>query len=257
MHPILFQIGNWPVYTYGVMCALGLSFGYFLMSRWAEREGVDEDDYLNLFIILMFTSIGGARLVFALTYPSYFQEDWTDIFRLWKGGLTIMGGGFLSLIGFVIYCKVYELKTGLILDLFFGAFPVGIFFGRIGCFCFGCCYGKPTELPWGVVFPKLRPAIARHPTQLYACLAMVIIFLVILWYRKHPHVDGMVTVVFLYLYCIYRIPIESLRGDVVKEDVWGLSNSQAWCMIVLLGSFLFHLYLRRFPPDRPLEKKER
>jgi phosphatidylglycerol:prolipoprotein diacylglycerol transferase len=256
MHPILFHIGTWPVYTYGVMCATGLTVGYFIMAHWASQEGVEEDDYLNLFIILLLTSIGGARLIFALTYPEFFTKDWTDVFRLWKGGLTIMGGGFITLIAFFAYCRWYKLKTGLILDIFFGAFPVGIFFGRIGCFAFGCCYGRPTDLPWAISFPTARPIVPRHPTQIYSSLIMIVIFLIILWYRRRPHVDGMVTVVFMYLYCLYRIPMEWLRADVALENNWGLTNSQAWCVVLFVLTFLSHLYLRKLPPDRPKEAVE-
>jgi len=254
MHPILFHIGSWPVYTYGVMCALGLTVGYFIMAHWATQEGVDEDDYLNLFIILLVTSIGGARLAFVLTYPAYFA-DWTDAFRLWKGGLTIMGGGILTLAAFAVYCRWYRLKTGLILDLFVATFPVGIFFGRIGCFAFGCCYGAPTHLPWGVAFPTAQPCVPRHPTQLYTSAIMVVIFLVVLWYRNRPHVDGMVTVVFIYCYCAYRIPMELLRADTAQENAFaGLTNAQLWCLVILVLTALVHWRLLRLPPDRPSPK---
>ena len=167
-----------------------------------------------------------------------------------------MGGGFITLIAFFAYCRFYKLKTGLILDIFFGAFPIGIFFGRIGCFAFGCCYGRPTDLPWAVSFPTARPIVPRHPTQIYSSLIMIVIFLIILWYRRRPHVDGMVTVVFIYLYCLYRIPMEWLRADVALENNWGLTNSQAWCVVLFILTFLTHLYLRKLPPDRPKEAVE-
>ncbi len=252
MYPIIGHIGSLTIYTYGLMYALGLSFGFYFVNRWAKESGFDEDDVLNLFIILILTTVGGARLTYVLSYPEHFA-DWTDAFRLWKGGLTIMGGGFLTIACFIGYCRYYKLNMGLAFDLFYGAFPVGIFFGRLGCFGYGCCYGTASSLPWAVTFPKVIPAIPRHPTQLYTSIIMVFIFLAILWYRRRPHVDGMITIFFVYLYCLYRFLIEFIRADTANEHyLFGLTQAQSFSiMSVLIALSIQMIWLRQKP-----EKKE-
>jgi len=235
------------------MCAIGLGVGYFIVSARAARENVSEDDILNLFILLLFSSIIGARLTFAASYPLYFQKDWTDIFRLWKGGLTIMGGGVTTLFVFTAYCKYYRLNTGLLLDLFFGAFPAGIFFGRLGCFGFGCCYGKACDLPWAVTFPNLTPHVPRHPTQIYSALTMVVIFLVLRWYRNRPHPDGGETIKFIYLYSVYRFFMEMIRADVAKEHyIFSLTLAQSMIIVtVVIAIAIDVFYLSKQPKIRP------
>ena len=255
MLPILFHIGPWPVYTYGVMVSLGFIVGYYVLLDWAEEEGVDEKYIVDLFLILVGASMVGARITYVITYPQHFYYDWLDIFRVWKGGLTILGGALLALVLFGLYCWRHRLPTLLVLDLFSPCIALGLIIGRWGCVGYGCCYGRPTDLPWGLTFPNTDPlmeAVPRHPTQIYTSLCMVVIFLCLRWYRRRPHTDGMVTVAFIYLYSIYRLFIETLREDVATESyIFGLTFAQSCCLVASLGGFLtWFFWLRHRPYSR-------
>lgn len=258
MFPVLFRIGPVPVYTYGFMVSMGFVLGYFLLTHYWAEEGLDEDDAVNLYLILVVGSIVGARLTYVLSYPQFFGDPW-DIVRIWKGGLTIMGGAFLSFLMFVAYCRRNSLKTALILDLFSPCIFLGLIVGRLGCFGYGCCFGKPTELPWGLIFAgtdPLNPPVPRHPTQIYTSLIMVVLFLLIRAYRNRPHPDGMVAVVFVYLYSLYRFVIEFIRDDVSSEHyLFGLTLAQSMSIVAVAVALVIHLgVLRHRPPDRPLPK---
>ena len=257
MYPLIGHIWGVPIYTYGLMCAIGLAVGYFVVQARAKREGVSEDDILNLFILLIIVSIAGARLTYVLSYPERLR-DWTDIFRLWRGGLTIMGGGIAIFFTFIAYGKYYKLSPGLLLDLFFGAIPIGIVFGRLGCFGYGCCYGKACSLPWAVTFPNVTPMVPRHPTQLYSSACMIIIFLILRWLREKPHPDGRETVHYTYCYGTYRFFMEMLRDDVSSEHyLFSLTLAQSMVIGTVLIAFLIdHFYLSKQPKLRPSKADE-
>jgi phosphatidylglycerol:prolipoprotein diacylglycerol transferase len=258
MLPVLFHIGNWPVYTYGVMISLGFIVGYYVVSHFAREAGIDEDHVINMLLIQVIGGTLGARLTFVVTYPQFFARDWTDVFRVWKGGLTFLGGAIVAFIGWGIYLKRYRLDAARVLDVFAAACPIGIAIGRLGCLGFGCCYGRPTSLPWGLVFPNtdpLNPPVPRHPTQLYSSLALLAIFLVMLWYRKRPHTKGAVAALFVSLYCLYRFLIEFVREDVAQEQyLFGLTLAQSTCVVFALIAFAFWWFKLRGPAE---EAKER
>ena len=250
MLPVLFHIGPWPVYTYGVMVSMGFIIGYYLLLYWSQLEGVAEKYIVDLFLILVLASMIGARITFVLTYPRYFIDDYWEVFRVWNGGLTILGGAFLAFVLFLLYCWRHRLNTLLILDLFSPCIALGLVVGRLGCLGYGCCYGKPSGLPWALVFPNtdpLNPPVPRHPTQLYTSICMLFIFLILRWFRKKAHRDGSVTVLFVLLYTIYRVFIETLRADVAQESyLFGMTLAQSSSLIASFFALLFYfLYLRR------------
>jgi len=255
MHPVLFHIGPFPVYTYGVMVSLGFIVGYYLLLYWADQEGVPERNIVDLFLILVAASMVGARATFVLTYPEHFRHDWLEAFRVWKGGLTILGGALLAFVVFLLYCRRHRLNTLLVFDLFSPCIALGLVIGRLGCLGYGCCYGRPTTLPWGLVFPNtdpLTPPVPRHPTQIYTSLCMVVIFLVLRWFRSRPHVDGTVTVLFVYCYSLYRMAIETLREDVANERyLFGLTLAQSCCIVAsFVATAFWAVRLRGRPDDR-------
>ena len=219
MYPVLFHIGSWPIYTYGAMVSVGFILGYQFLLKWAEEKGVSELDISNLFLILVVTSMLGARITYVLSYPEHFEGDWLRVFKVWEGGLTILGGAFFGFISMVSYCWYKKLNTPLIFDLFSPALALGVVFGRLGCLGNGCCFGVPSDLPWALTFPNtdpFSPPVPRHPTQSYSSIAMLLVFLILRWYRKRDHTNGMVTVLLVFLYSIYRSMVEIFREDVIQ-----------------------------------------
>ncbi len=142
----------------------------------------------------------------------------------------------------------YKLPWWKTADACAPAIAIGNFFGRQGCFAAGCCWGKPTTLPWGVKFTELGHRITGvptdtylHPTQLYESFAMLLVFFFLLWLHKHKRFSGQVILVYALLYSAIRFAIEFVRDD-PRGDIWGLttltglSTSQMISLLVGIGA---------------------
>jgi phosphatidylglycerol:prolipoprotein diacylglycerol transferase len=144
----------------------------------------------------------------------------------------------------------YQLPWWKTADACAPGIAIGNFFGRQGCFAAGCCWGKPTTLPWGVKFTELGHEITGvpldvrlHPTQLYESFAMLLVFFFLLWLHKHRRFNGQVILLYALLYSSIRFAIEFLRDD-PRGDLFGLttltglSTSQLISLIVGVGALL-------------------
>lgn len=162
----------------------------------------------------------------------------------------MLGGVLLALLTIFIFCKVKKISILKLCDVMIPAFGLGIFLTRIGCFLHGCCFGKPCDLPWGMVFPLLSPAGSilqgqhLHPTQLYSSFYGLIILLVILWLDRKPRFDGFLLSVFFMLYGVFRFAVDFLRyyESSVKTSVLGMSftiNQVISFLMLACGLFLF------------------
>lgn len=250
MYPILFKFLGFTIHTYGVFIATGFLLGISLIVREARREGINPETVLDLCVYLIFSSIIGARLFYVLQNFSYYLNNPLEIIKIWHGGLVFYGGFFLSLILFVIYTKNHKLPLAKTCDLFAPALAAGEFIGRIGCFAAGCCYGKETQLPWGVIFnnpQSLAPiGIPLHPTQLYSSLSALLIFVILFIKKKHKHINGEITWLYILLYSAFRFVIENFRGDqrgfILDETI---SIAQGISLILGSISICILIYLRK------------
>ena len=161
-----------------------------------------------------------------------------------------------SIIGYLHYRKQPLLPY---LDSLAIAICAVLFFGRVGCFSVGCCYGQPAHLPWALIFPHYSeagrqfPGIPLHPTQLYEMGSMVTLFLIGVWVETHKKFYGQTTWTILILYAIVRGIIEIFRGDSDRGVfTGGLSTSQIIGLInIVVGIFLYRYCRRRFPLPPP------
>jgi len=179
------------------------------------------------------------------TEPEYRDHPWQllslDFLR--SGG--VFYGGLIGavLMGYFLM-KRYKLPWWKTADACAPGIAIGSFFGRQGCFAAGCCWGKPTTLPWGVKFTQLGHEITGvpidvhlHPTQLYESFAMLLVFLFLLWLHKHKRFSGQVILFYGLLYSIVRFSVEFVRddprGDIMGlTTLTGLSTSQMISLIV-------------------------
>jgi phosphatidylglycerol:prolipoprotein diacylglycerol transferase len=177
MYPRLLHFGNFSLYTYGVLVALALVVGLIITTRLAKRSGLDPDDTWNLGIYTVLCALLGAKVFLLVTEWNYFKVHPRDIFSfstlqsggVWFGGII---GGLLMAFFYMRRRHMPALKT---CDVFAPGLALGHSIGRLGCFAAGCCYGKPTDLPWGVTFNnplayelvKTPLGVHLHPTQLY------------------------------------------------------------------------------------------
>ncbi|RPF49897.1 phosphatidylglycerol:prolipoprotein diacylglycerol transferase [Thermodesulfitimonas autotrophica] len=209
MWPVLFHIGNFAVHSYGVMLAVAVLVGLLAGEREAKRRGIDPDFVLNLTILLVVGGIIGSRIAYVLIEWPYFAAHPQEIVRVWDGGLSFYGAVIVAVPLMWLYGRRGGLRFGDIADVAaFGA-AAGYPFARIGCFLNGCCYGKPTTVPWAVAFPF--DGVPRHPTQLYAVLLGALIFGALLYFRRRQRFAGQLAILYLIFYSAYRFFIDFFR----------------------------------------------
>ncbi len=133
-------------------------------------------------------------------------------------------------------------------DLLVLGLPIGEAIGRIGCFFAGCCYGKPTDLPWAIIFTHpqslAKLGVPLHPTQLYSFLKALIVFFILLGFRRYKKGDGQLIWIYILLYAIGRLIIEPFRGDergLLILDVVTLTQAIALLFIPIALFMVFHL----------------
>lgn len=205
------------MHTYGLFVAGGFLAGLTVAVKIGKSEGISSQQVLDMgFIIILFAVIGSRLMYVIINWRNYIHQP-TDIFRLWQGGLVFSGGIILVSISMAWYVRRHHLSYLKIGDIWAPAAAIGQGIGRIGCFMAGCCYGKPTEMKWGVVFTHPHclapPNISLHPTQLYSSVSSFVIFLILLLLNSKKKFDGQVLLWFLILHSTARLAIERFRGD--------------------------------------------
>ncbi|MFH2068628.1 MAG: prolipoprotein diacylglyceryl transferase [Candidatus Omnitrophota bacterium] len=233
MNPILFKIGSFTVYTYGLFVAGGITVAFLLGLRRCRKLGIPEQLIYNLVFLAILVGILGARFIHITAEWSYYQRHFWEIFLLRRGGLAIQGGLLFGLAGGICYLRRKKIAVRPVLDNFFLYLPLGQAIGRVGCFFNGCCYGKPSNLPWSVNFPFLGYYV--HPTELYYALADAALFLILYAFSRNETKPGELTAWYLILYGFIRSAVDSLRGDLLPGFL-GLYTTQWYAVVfVLIG----------------------
>jgi phosphatidylglycerol:prolipoprotein diacylglycerol transferase len=239
MHPILLQLGPITLRTYGALVVLAFLAALRVARSAAPLRGVQEGFLLDLVAILIITGLLGARLFYVFLNASYFLVHPLEIVKIWEGGLVFYGGFFTAAVAGVLFSSRRHVRVGKVADCLAPALALGQAIGRLGCFFAGCCYGKPTALPWAVMFKdpaSLAPlSIDLHPTQIYESLGDLIIA-TILWIQlvRRPHSKGEIFWLYVLLYGILRFAVEFLRGDDRGPTVGGLYPSQLISLVAVL-----------------------
>lgn len=249
MHPILCQIGPLTIYTYGLFVALGLLVGLSLALKEAKRKGFDPQAFLDLAFYSVLAGIIGARIFYVVQNFSFYKENLLSMVKIWEGGLVFQGGLISAIPVAWILLKKKKLSFWKTFDVLAPYMALGQAFGRIGCFSAGCCYGKPTNLPWAVTFtnPKTLAlaGIPLHPTQLYSAAGLFFIFLMLLFLRKHTKFSGQISCLYLIIHSFFRIFIEFFRGD-PRALLWdNFSLTQGISLATLFIALFLNFYLQR------------
>ncbi|MEO0226181.1 MAG: prolipoprotein diacylglyceryl transferase, partial [candidate division WOR-3 bacterium] len=204
MFPILIRIGSIPIYSYGLMLAISFLLGIYLAQRWAKRVNIDPKKIEDLGFWILIAAVIGARALYIIFHPDEFLSDPLSFIKVWQGGLMFFGGFIGAVIASLIFLKknrISILKTG---DLIAPVVALGEFLTRIGCFLNGCCFGIPTNLPWGIKFPEHSVAgqlhTSIHPTQLYSSLFGLLLFIYLLRRQKRQLRTGQIFSEFLIAY---------------------------------------------------------
>ena len=156
MYPILIEFGFFKIFTYGLLVATGFLVAILLASSRAEKEGLDSQKVLDLCFYVMVSALLGARLLYVVVEYRYFLASPLEIFKFWKGGLVFYGGLILGVLISLWYLKRNQMPMWKTADLLAPSIALGQSIGRWGCFFAGCCYGKKTDVAWGITFTDPR-----------------------------------------------------------------------------------------------------
>ncbi|MCF7908692.1 MAG: prolipoprotein diacylglyceryl transferase [Candidatus Omnitrophica bacterium] len=247
MFPILFKIGPLTIYTYGFFVFLGVLCGYFACSSQAKKEGIAKDEFSDIFFWVIVFSFLGAKLLYLLIEWRYFLKNPLALIR---SGFIFYGGIIAGLATVYFLAKRYKIKFLKLIDSIVIGIPLAHALGRLGCFFYGCCYGKPTKLWCGISFPKESPAglsgLKVIPIQLVSVVSLVIIFLILLRIAKKKRFSGEIFLSYGFIYGIFRFVVEFFRGDPRGEIIF-LSTSQLISLLVIsLSGFLFYRWRRNY-----------
>jgi phosphatidylglycerol:prolipoprotein diacylglycerol transferase len=251
MFPELFHIGSFPINTYGVFLALAFLCAILIAVKLGQRDGLPKARVYDLSLWMLLASLIGSKVLMFFTEPEY-RDHPLQLLSLdfLRSGGVFYGGLIGAVLTGYFLMRHYKLPWWKTADACAPGIAVGNFFGRLGCFSAGCCWGKPTTLPWGVKFTELGHQITGvpidahlHPTQLYESFSMLIVFFFLLWLHKHKRFSGQVILMYAVLYSIIRFLIEFVRDD-PRGDIFGLttatglSTSQLISVVVGLGALI-------------------
>ena len=256
MHPILFEIRGFPVYTYGVLLAAAYLLGLQFALARAKSRGLEPNRVMDLGIWIIVSALVGAKLLLLIVEWDTYGRNPAELMTLIRSGGVFYGGLIVAVLVAFWYMWRHRLPLWSVSDVFAPGIALGHVIGRFGCFFAGCCFGKETTVPWAITFtseyaarnvgtPINRPL---HPTQLYEAGAELIILLfLIATERKGRPFPGRTFWGYMLLYGISRFVIEFYRGDSRGMVFDALSTSQFVSVILVPLSVVMLVLLSRRP----------
>jgi phosphatidylglycerol:prolipoprotein diacylglycerol transferase len=268
-----YEAANLPIYSYGVMLGLSLVVGWYLTLMLAERDGLPKETMANCYVITAIAAIAGSRILYVVTNPDEFKQA-SDFFALRRGGLVAYGGFLGGYLGSWLYLRSQKIRLMPWADVAVPSLASGLLITRVGCYLFGCDFGKRLSDGAPAVLKKLgtfphwtqgtldgsegAPAFARHldivgrhtpagdelmklghsypvhPTQIYESLVGLGLLTLLLWQRKHQRFRGQIFFLFAFGYGYLRFLVEILRDDSERGE-FGPMMSEHW---LISGSLL-------------------
>jgi phosphatidylglycerol:prolipoprotein diacylglycerol transferase len=216
INPIAFEIGPLQVHWYGIMYLFGFFAGWWLGRIRARQPhwGWKPEDVDDLVFYIALGVIVGGRLGYMLFYdlPHFVRAPWS-IVQIWRGGMSFHGGLLGALTAMWLYGRRRARRFFVVTDFAAPLIPPGLGFGRIGNFINGELWGKPSHLPWAMVFPDPRAGgVPRHPSQLYEAFLEGVVLFVILWlFARRTRPTMAVSGAFLLGYGVFRFAVEFVR----------------------------------------------
>lgn len=254
MHPIAFEIFDYPVRWYGVMAALGFLTAITILQWKRNYANVSKEQISDIAFVAIVTGIIGSRITYVIRFwDTQFKNNFWSVFRIDQGGLVFYGGFILATIVLIVYCKRKKLEALRILDIFAPAMAIGHALGRIGCFLNGCCYGGLCKIQsLGVTYPEgsqtVPPeftGIPLHPVQLYETIENLILAGILLLLIKKVKV-GQTAAIYLASYGILRFCNEFCRADHHSVDmIFGLTPAQIKSLFLVPIGVIWFIYLQK------------
>lgn len=248
-----------PIFGYGLMMCLGFISATLLAARRATKVGFPPETIWDLTFLFLISGVGGARLFYLIQHGDRVFANCQSVrdylvaaISLWDGGLVLYGGLIAGAVVYWWFCRSRNLEAWKLGDLIVPSVFLGIAFGRLGCFLYGCCFGDRCDLPWAVEFPvdsipfkaqlqrgflpeDAASSLPIHPTQLYSVIDGVLLCLLTLAYYPIRTRDGSVVTLALLTYPVTRFFIERLRGDEMGQFGTSLTIAQWISLLMLVG----------------------
>ena len=249
--PEIFRIGSFAVRWYGLLFASSFLFGYIIMRRIFNNEGLGDVVLDRLTIYMAIGVIAGARLGHCLFYePEYYLRNPLEILMIWHGGLASHGAAIGILVALWLFVRKEKKNYAWILDRIAIVVALSGFFIRTGNLMNSEIYGVETTLPWGFVFLRNDETAPKHPTQIYEGLSYLLIFVLLLWLywrKKGGHIQGSLISLAMILIFVARFFIEFLKEDQVAFEAGMNLNMGQWLSIpfIIIGSVTLWLSFRK------------
>ncbi|MDR0837147.1 MAG: prolipoprotein diacylglyceryl transferase [Propionibacteriaceae bacterium] len=252
----VFSLGPLTIHIYSLCLIAAIVLAWVWAGKRAESRGMDPDTYFNLAFTAVVSGIIGARIYHVLTeHDRYFNaEHWVNIFKVWNGGIGIIGAITGGALGVWAFCRIKKLNVPAVLDVFAPALPAAQAVGRLGNWVNQEVFGEPTELPWGLEIDRVhRPAgyeefATFHPTFIYEGLWNVLgVGVLLLLERKLKFGKGKLFSAYVMWYTFGRFFIELIRIDPVNAPAGMRINNWATALIFVAAAVLLQVQLLKFP----------
>jgi phosphatidylglycerol---prolipoprotein diacylglyceryl transferase len=259
MHPILFEFGGFTIYSYGVLLAAAYLLGLQFALIRARSRGLDRERVMDLGIWIIISALVGAKLLLLIVDYRPFLANPRTIVDLLRSGGVFYGGLIAAVTVALAYIWRHRMPMWTTTDVYAPGIALGHVVGRLGCLLAGCCFGRPTSVPWAVSFHDPNAfatsgtplGVSLHPTQLYeaGAEALILVFLLAFERRGRPF-PGRTFWSYMLLYGISRFIIEFYRGDPRGTVFDALSTSQFVSIILVpLSVVMLVLLSRRDDPS--------
>lgn len=253
--PIALSIGPLAIHWYGLMYLIGFAL-VWLFGRIRIQRGHTDLTTRDLEDIIFYGVLGvvlGGRLGYALFYkPEVYLANPLEILYVWQGGMSFHGGlvGVILVLAWFAHKKKKRLLE--IGDFIAPLVPLGLATGRLGNFINGELWGRPTSLPWGMVFPHTGDGLARHPSQLYEmALEGILLFIILWWLAQKPRATGQLSAFFLIGYGTLRFLVEFTREpDAFLGTLAGGMTMGQWLCIPMIGAGIFIAWMSAAQSNR-------
>ncbi len=265
MHPILFEIGGFPVYTYGLLLAAAYLLGLQFALMRAKTRGLNPNQIMDLGIWIIVCALVGAKLMLVIVERDRFGWTLADLMNIFRSAGVFYGGLIAAVAVALFYLWRHRMPVWTVTDVFAPGIALGHVIGRLGCLFAGCCFGRPADVPWAITFHnELAQTLAGtpldtplHPTQLYEAGAeLVILGALLLTEKKGRPYPGRTFWSYMLLYGVTRFVIEFYRGDsrgLVNVLGLSLSTSQFVALLLVPLSIVMMVVLARRVSPAPTD----
>ena len=244
INPVALSLGIREIYWYALIILTGFLLGVSFVYFTCTKRGVKKEHVWDIAMIGLVAGIFCARIYYVLFALDEFKDNWSDIFRIWNGGLAIYGGIIGAVISTAIYCRINKLNIKNVFDVCCPGLFIGQAIGRFGNFVNAEVYGRTTSLPWGMSINGSSPV---HPLFLYESLWNVIGLILLIIFRDKKTADGQVFCFYIFWYSLGRFFLEGMRDTtyVLYLIPGKIAVSQAFALILVIASAVAFVLLTK------------